>query len=46
MSTWEDLQFKEGGAAQSWADADVDWADPLYEWDGQTASTWTDTPKN
>lgn len=46
MSTWEDLQFKVGGESKAWDAADVNWGDPLYEWDGQTASTWTDEVKH
>lgn len=46
MSTWTDQQFKEGGESQTWADADVLWADPLYEWDGQTSTTWSDETKH
>lgn len=46
MSTWEDLQFKEGGESQTWGSTVATWGDPLYEWDGQTITAWTDTPKN
>lgn len=46
MSTWTDQQFKEGGEAKAWDSSEVNWGDSLYEWDGQTASTFTDQVKH
>lgn len=46
MSTWTDLQPKEGGLSYAWADANVTWADATKEWDGQVVTLWVDETKH
>lgn len=46
MANWTDEQFKVGGASKAWDDSTVNWADPLYEWDGQTSTVWSDESKH
>lgn len=45
-TSWNNQDFKENGESKTWADADVTWADAGYEWDGNTATIWSDDTKH